>query len=90
MDVFTMVLGVVTISVAGGLIGQNLKNRGKALDLQLKQGGAPIAAEQQQSLQREVAQLRERVAALEAIVTEPAFDLKHEFRKLERESAGSG
>lgn len=90
MDVFSMVLGVVTISVAGGLLGQHLKNRGKALDLQLKQGDTSMGRDQQQSLQREVAQLRERVAALEAIVTEPSYELKHQFRKLERESAGSG
>lgn len=86
MDVFSMVFGVVLVGTVGSLLGQSQRNRGKALDLQLKQGVAPVAGEQQQTLQREVAQLRERVAALEAIVTEPSYELKHKFRELERSS----
>lgn len=89
MDVFSMVFGIVLVGTLGSLFGQALRNRSKALDLQLKQGAAPAGLEQHAGMQRELAQLRERVAALEAIVTEPSYELKRKFRELERDASRS-
>lgn len=89
MDVFSMVFGIVLVGTLGSLFGQALRNRSKALDLKLTQSTAPAGSDQQATMQRELAQLRERVAALEAIVTEPSYDLKRKFRELERDGSRS-
>lgn len=78
MDPFSMVVTIVLISVAGKLIGNYLKLRQQELAAR----GAPGM---DASTERELAALRERVATLERIVTEPAYDLKRQFHELERE-----
>ncbi len=71
MDVFTMVVLIVLIAVAGTTIGKILKARASA--------GAGAAEQQAQ-----IAQLEARVRALEIVVTDHGFDLKRELRELER------
>ena len=71
MDVFTMVVLIVLIAVAGTTIGKALKARGAA---------GKSAAEQD----ARIAKLEARVRALETVVTDHGFDLKRELRELER------
>lgn len=78
MDPFSMVVTIVLISVAGKLIGNYLKLRQQELAARAAQGIGSDA-------QRELAALRERVATLERIVTDPGYDLKRQFQDLERE-----
>ncbi len=77
MGVFEMVVAIVAISTAAGLVSRWLK----------LQERRPPAAPVQADLQREVAALRERVATLEQIVTDPAFELKRQFAALETRKA---
>lgn len=77
MGVFEMVVTIVAISTAAGLVSRWLK----------LQERRPPTAPAQADLQREVAALRERVATLEQIVTDPAFELKRQFVALETRKA---
>ena len=76
-----MVTSVVLISALGGVANQALKTRQAAL-----QNRPTATGSDPEALLREIASLRQRVAALEAIVTEPSFELQRKFRDLERES----
>ena len=75
MDPFSMVAVIVTVGVVGGIVNNWIKHRGKAL--------SPAAAPPDPGVQRELAALRQRVAALEAIVTEPSFELRRQIERLE-------
>lgn len=78
MDPFSMVVTIVLISVAGKLVGNYLK-------LRQQEVAARTAQDIGGEAQRELAALRERVATLERIVTDPGYDLKRQFQELERE-----
>jgi len=75
MEVFTMVVLIVAISCGAGVINNYLKNQ------RLMQRSPP-----NQDLQAEVDDLKERVAALEAIVTDERYHLNREFDRLERQA----
>lgn len=77
MGVFEMVVAIVAISTAAGLVSRWLK----------LQERRPTTTPAQADLQREVAALRERVATLEQIVTDPAFELKRQIAALETRKA---
>jgi uncharacterized membrane protein len=71
MDVFTMVVLIVLIVSIGAAVERYIKSRG-----QTGKGATDRDAR--------IAKLEERVRALEAVVTDHGFDLKREFRELER------
>lgn len=78
MDVFTMVVALVAISTVAGLVTRWLKFAERT---QAQQGPA------NEQLRQEVAALRERVATLEQIVTDPGFELKRQIAALETRRA---
>ncbi len=78
MDVFTMVVAIVAISTVAGLVSRWLKVAEKS---RMQQGPA------NDQLRHEVAALRERVATLEQIVTDPGFELKRQIAALETRRA---
>lgn len=71
MGVFEMVVIVVALGVIAGVVNNYLRVRAK-------QGG--LGAEQEARIGR----IEERVKALEAVVTDHGYDLKRQFRDLER------
>ena len=81
MDVFTMVVAIVAMTTVGSIVGRWLKVR----QLELTQGQNNLASDG--SVQRELAALRERVATLERIATDPAVDLKRQIQALETRRA---
>lgn len=81
MDVFTMVVALVAIGTVGKLIGRWLNGGGQSLAAR-QQGAAT-----EQALRQEIAALRDRVATLERIVTDPAYDLKRQIQALETRRA---
>ena len=81
MDVFTMVVAIVAMTTVGSIVGRWLKVR----QLELTQGQNNLASDS--SVQRELESLRERVATLERIATDPAVDLKRQIQALETRRA---
>ena len=81
MDVFTMVVAIVAISTVAGLVSRWLKVS-ERMQAHSREGSA-----NEQQLRQEVAALRERVATLEQIVTDPAFELKRQISALETRRA---
>jgi len=75
MEVFTMVVLIVLISCGAGVLNNYLKNRRLAL-----------SRLPDQDLAAELETLRQRIAVLEEIVTEPGYHLNQELRQLERRS----
>lgn len=75
MGVFEMVVAIVLITTVGRLVSRRLNER--------RQAQRPA----DDLLRREVASLRERVATLEQIVTDPAFELKRQIAALETRKA---
>jgi hypothetical protein len=75
MDVFTMVVVIVAIGCGAGVANNYLRTR----RLELERG--PNV-----DLEEELAGLKERVAALEAIVTDERYHLKQELDRLERQA----
>jgi cell division protein FtsB len=73
MDVFTMVVVIVAISVGAGVANNYLKIR------RLQHQDA-----MSDQVRAELDALHERVRVLEAIVTDPKHQLKVEFDRLER------
>jgi phage shock protein C len=73
MDVFTMVVLIVAISCGAGIFNNYLKTQ----RARLRQDGG-------ESVQAELEALRQRVAALEEIVTDQRYQLEREFSQLER------
>ncbi|MCP1728299.1 hypothetical protein J2T60_002299 [Natronospira proteinivora] len=71
MGPFEMVVAIVVVVTVCGVISEWLKNRRKQLD-----GGAS------RQVREELAELRERVEALEAIVTDRRSRLRDEFDRL--------
>jgi hypothetical protein len=74
MDVLTMVVLIVAISCGAGVINNYYKTR------RAERGRAPSA-----ELLDEVESLKQRVAALEAIVTDQRYHLRQELDRLERQ-----
>lgn len=74
MDVFTMVVIIVVVSCGAGVINNYLKTR------RLEQRGGASA-----ELQAELEALKQRIAALEAIVTDERYHLQRELDRLERQ-----
>jgi hypothetical protein len=72
MDVYTMVVVIVALSVGARVASSHLHNR----RLELERGGG--------ALRDELDALRERVRVLEEIVTDSRYHLKAEFDRLER------
>jgi len=77
MDVFTMVVAIVLISTLGAALKRWLKLSEQRAGLRLN-GMADYSDAQQ----REIDSLRERVATLEAIVTDPSFELRRKIEAL--------
>ncbi len=75
MEVFTMVVLIVLISCGAGVLNNYLKNRRLAL-----------SRLPDQDLAAELETLRQRIAVLEEIVTEPGYHLNQELKQLERRS----
>ena len=75
MEVFTMVVLNVLISCGAGVLNNYLKNRRLAL-----------SRLPDQDLAAELETLRQRIAVLEEIVTEPGYHLNQELKQLERRS----
>ena len=79
MDVFTMVAIIVVVSCTAGVANQYFKSRAEA------------AGKSDPALQREVENLRKRVAVLEEIITDDKYDLAKEINRLDgREDLASG
>jgi len=75
MNPFEMVVMLVLIGVAGGVLRTWLNNRHAApVD-----NGPEITAREER-----IAQLEARVAALEAVVADQGYELRKQFRDLER------
>ncbi len=81
MDVFTMVVAIVALTTVGSIVGRWLKVR----QLELSQGQNHAVGDS--AVQRELQSLRERVATLERIATDPATDLKRQIQALETRRA---
>lgn len=77
MSPFEMVVAIVLISVVGSVFGKALKLKQLSLESRALRPGS-----HDEALQREVAALRQRVAALETIVTDPGFELSRQIDKL--------
>jgi hypothetical protein len=71
MDVFTMVVVIVALSIGGGVANNYLKTR--------RSGGGEL-----KGLRDEIDALKARVATLEAIVTDPKRSLRVAIDELER------
>lgn len=80
MDVFTMVVALVAIGTVAKIADRRMKHRAAAVE-------RSTSTAEDASLQREIAALRERVATLEKIVTEPAYDLRRQIQDLETRRA---
>ena len=81
MDVFTMVVAIVAISTVAGLVSRWLKVSERM------QSQSQLGSANEQQLRQEIAALRERVATLEQIVTDPGFGLKRQIQALETRRA---
>jgi|CXWL01.1.fsa_nt_gi polyhydroxyalkanoate synthesis regulator phasin len=77
MDVFTMVVALVFISTVAGMVKRWLKLTEERSGQRMN--GIASGADAQA---REIDALRERVATLEAIVTDPKFDLRRKIEAL--------
>lgn len=73
MDVYEMVVVIVTVSVTAGLIRTWIKHRPAG-------GVAGMTASEEQRMAR----LEERVKALESVVSDGSYELKQKFKDLER------
>lgn len=74
MDVFTMVVVIVVVSCGAGVINNYLKIRRAE-----QRGGAGA------DVKAEIEALKQRIAALEAIVTDERYHLQRELDRLERQ-----
>lgn len=74
MDVFSMVVVIVTVSCTAGVINNYLKTRRREREAA---PGEELAAE--------VEALKQRVAVLEEIVTDDRYRLNQELERLERQ-----
>lgn len=75
MDVFTMVVVIVTVSCLAGVINNYLKTR------RVEQRNSPGP-----EVEAELAALKQRVAVLEEIVTDEGYRLHREIDRLERQA----
>jgi hypothetical protein len=75
MEVFSMIVWIVAISCGAGVINNYLKTK------RMAPKGAPG-----EDVLAEIEALRQRVAALEAIVTDDRYDLRRELDRLERQA----
>lgn len=72
MDVFTMVVLIVVITVGARFAERYFRHRGDS---------GKVWGERD----ARIAQLEERIKALEAVVSDHGYNLKQEFRTLERQ-----
>lgn len=79
MDVFTMVVSIVAMSLAAGAYADTLKTRRKTAE-RLDELDAGLG--ERRSLPAEIEELRRRVAALKAIVTDPRARLRQDIDAL--------
>jgi len=77
MDVFTMVVAIVLITTLGTAMNRWLKLNERRQGERLSASAAHVEAQS-----REMEALRQRVATLEAIVTDPSFDLRRKIEAL--------
>ena len=75
MDVFTMVVIIVTVSCLAGVVNNYLKSRAHSAEQEMP---GEMAAE--------LDELRERIEVLEKIVTDDKYHLHKELDKLERQA----
>ena len=75
MDVFTMVVIIVTVSCLAGVINNYFKSKARTAEQELP---GEMAAE--------LDELRERIEVLEKIVTDDKYHLHKELDKLERQA----
>ncbi|MDP6375379.1 MAG: hypothetical protein QF921_07935 [Pseudomonadales bacterium] len=73
MDLYTMVVVIVAISVTAGIVDKYLKTRQKEANVSVDEG-----------VYTELEQLSERIEVLEKIVTDSRYDLSKEIDRLER------
>lgn len=73
MNMFEMVVIIVTLSLIGSMYSSWLKHKRKA-------------AESPPADQDRIARLEERVRVLERIVTDSGYELRRQFRDLERDA----
>lgn len=71
MNPFEMVVIIVFLAIISSMFSSWLKHRGKK--------GAPAD-------DRRLAELEERIRVLEQIVTDPGYDVRRQFRDLERDA----
>jgi len=75
MEVFEMVVLIVAIACVAGVINNYLKNQ------RLRLKGAPA-----EDVLAELDAVKQRVAALEEIVTDERYELRRELDRLERQA----
>ena len=75
MDVFTMVVIIVTVSCLAGVANNYMKSKARQAEQEVP---SDLAAE--------LDELRERIEVLEKIVTDDKFHLTKELDKLERQA----
>lgn len=75
MDVFTMVVIIVTVSCLAGVVNNYFKSKAHAADQDLPDAMAA-----------ELDELRGRIEVLEKIVTDDKYHLNKELDKLERQA----
>ncbi len=83
MGVFEMVVIIVAMSLAASAYSETLKVRRKT-DARINALNASL--DEGQNVVDELRALRQRVAALEKIVTDPRHQLQRDFEELERSS----
>ncbi len=77
MNPFEMVVVIVALGVLGGIITQYLDSRSKR---QKK-----VSEQQQTEILQRLEQAEQRIRILERIVTSDDYDLKRQFRDLEKD-----
>ena len=75
MNPFEMVTVIVIAALIAGVLRSRYKNAGT--------GGSDETLTQLQAQDTRIAKLEDRIKALEAVVSEPQFHLKQQFRDLE-------
>ncbi|GGF51937.1 hypothetical protein [Alteromonas lipolytica] len=75
MSFWTAIVVIVAISALASMITSISKHKSKHAG----------ASDNTEALEKEIAQLKERIATLEKIVTDPGYDLKKQFKDLEND-----
>lgn len=75
MNPFEMVVIIVALGILGGVIKHYLDSRG---DIE-------ASSQERRQMERRMNEMEERIRVLERIVTEENYDLKRQFRDLDKE-----